>query len=150
MQTTHLDHSAAPASHYFAANNDLAKLFLRVALAIFLLFHGVSKITGGIGFIIGMLASAGLPPALGYLVYLGEVIAPLMILLGIWTRPAALIVAGNMIVAVVLVHLNEIFTLSKSGGWALELQAMFLVAALVVALQGAGRYSVAGVAGKWN
>lgn len=150
MQTMDHIHPATKASHRLAANDDLAKLILRVALALLLLFHGVSKLIGGVGFITGMLAGLGLPPALGYLVYLGEVIAPLMILFGVWTRPAALIVAGNMIVAVALVHLGELFTLSKTGGWALELQGLFFIAALAVVLQGAGRYSLAGAAGKWN
>lgn len=150
MQATQRLHEPSRASHRAASYDDLAKLILRSALALLLLFHGVSKLIGGVGFITGMLADAGLPPALGYMVYIGEVVAPLMILLGVWTRPAALVVAGNMVVAVMLVHLNEIFTLSKTGGWALELQGFFFVTALVVALQGAGRYSLAGTAGKWN
>jgi putative oxidoreductase len=41
-------------------------------------------------------------------------------------------------------------TRSPTGGWALELQGMFFVAAVVVALQGAGRYSLGGADGKWN
>ena len=130
--------------------DDLGKLLLRVALAVLLLFHGVSKLLGGVGFISGMLEKMGLPGAIGYLVYVGEVIAPLLILLGVWTRPAALVVAGNMIVAVLLVHTAEFFTMSKTGGWALELQGMFFFAALAVALLGAGRYSAGGREGKWN
>ena len=130
--------------------DDLGKLLLRVSLALLLLFHGVAKLVGGVGFISGMLEKMGLPGAIGYLVYVGEVIAPLLILVGVWTRPAALVVAGNMIVAVWLVHRAELFTVSKTGGWALELQGMFLFAALAVALLGAGRYSVGGRAGKWN
>lgn len=130
--------------------DDLGKLLLRVVLAVLLLFHGVSKLVGGVGFITGMLEQMGLPAAFGYLVYVGEVIAPLLILLGVWTRPAALVVAGNMVVAVLLVHTAEFFTMSKTGGWALELQGMFFFAALAVALLGAGRYSVGGRAGKWN
>ena len=130
--------------------NDLAKLLLRAVLAILILMHGVAKLIGGPGFVTGMLVKIGLPPAFGYLVYVGEVIAPLLILLGIWTRPAALVVAINMIVAVLLVHTAQFFTRSPTGGWALELQAMFFVAAVVVALQGAGRYSLGGADGKWN
>ncbi|MET0982052.1 MAG: DoxX family protein [Telluria sp.] len=130
--------------------DDIGKLLLRVVLAVLLLFHGVSKLAGGVGFITGMLDKMGLPGALGYLVYVGEVIAPLLILIGVWTRPAALVVAGNMLVAVLLVHTAEFFTMSKSGGWALELQGMFFFAALAVALLGAGRYSVGGRGGKWN
>lgn len=130
--------------------DDTGKLVLRAALAIILLFHGVSKLTGGVGFVGDMLAKAGAPAALGYLVYVGEVIAPLMILAGIFTRPAALVVAINMIVAVLLVHTSQVFTLNETGGWALELQGMFLIASLAVALLGAGRYSLGGAAGRFN
>ena len=142
--------STTPNAMADSANADLGRLVLRVVLATMLLFQGVSKLHHGIGFIADMLAKAGLPAALGYLVYVGEVIAPLMILFGVWTRAAALIVAGNMIVAVLLVHTKEFFTMSQSGGWALELQGMYFFAAIALALLGAGRYSVGGRLGKWN
>jgi putative oxidoreductase len=132
------------------SREDLGRLILRVALAVLLLFHGVSKLIGGVGFITGMLAKMGLPEAIGYLVYVGEVIAPLLILFGVWTRLAALIVAGNMIVALLLVHTKQFFTMSETGGWALELQGMYFFAAIALALLGAGRYSIGGRAGKWN
>jgi putative oxidoreductase len=132
------------------SGNDFAKLILRVALAGFLLLHGLSKIAGGIGHITGMLSKAGMPEAFGYLVFVGEVIAPLLILVGFWTRPAALVIAINMVVAVLLAHTAEFFTLGKSGGWALELQGFFFITAIVVALQGAGRYSIGGANGRWN
>lgn len=130
--------------------DDTGKLVLRAALAIILLFHGYAKLTGGIGFVGDMLAKAGAPAALGYLVYVGEVIAPLMILAGIFTRAAALVAAINMVVAVLLVHTGQFFTLNQTGGWALELQGMFLIASLAVALLGAGRYSLGGAAGRFN
>jgi putative oxidoreductase len=130
--------------------DDAGKLVLRAALAIIILFHGVSKLIGGIGFIGEMLAKAGAPAALGYFVYVGEVIAPLLILAGIFTRLAALLVAINMIAAILLVHTSQFFTLNNTGGWALELQGMFLAASLSVALLGAGRYSVGGAAGRYN
>lgn len=129
---------------------DQGKLLLRVILALMLLFHGVSKLIGGVGFISGMLEKAGLPGAFGYLVYVGEVIAPLMILFGVYTRLAALVVAINMVVALLLVHTGEFFSVNQTGGWALELQGMYLGGALAVALLGAGRYSVGGAAGRWN
>ncbi|MET0857858.1 MAG: DoxX family protein [Telluria sp.] len=133
-----------------ANTDDIGKLVLRAALAIMFLFHGYAKLTGGIGFIGDMLAKAGAPAALGYLVYVGEVIAPLMILVGIFTRPAATVVAINMIVAVVLVHTSEFFTIGKTGGWALELQGIYFFAAVAVALLGAGRYSLGGANGRYN
>lgn len=133
-----------------SSREDLGRLVLRVTLALLLLFHGISKLVGGVGFITGMLEKMGLPGAIGYLVYVGEVVAPLLMLVGLWTRAAALIVAGNMIVAVLLVHTRELFTMSETGGWALELQGMYFFAAIAVALLGAGRYSIGGRAGRWN
>lgn len=129
---------------------DIGKLVLRATLAILLLFHGIAKVVGGAGFVTGLLAKAGLPPALGYLVYVGEVLAPLLMLAGIWTRAAALVVAINMLVAVILVHTSQVFEITNTGGWALELQGMYLAAAIVVSLLGAGRFSLGGRAGKWN
>jgi putative oxidoreductase len=130
--------------------DDTGKLLLRAVLALLLLFHGISKLVGGIGFITGVLEKAGLPGAFGYLVYIGEVVAPLLILIGVFTRPAALIVAVNMVVALLLVHTSQFFSLNETGGWALELQGMYLGAALAVALLGAGRYSVGGIKGRFN
>jgi putative oxidoreductase len=130
--------------------DDLGKLLLRVLLAILILFHGVSKLVGGIGFITGMLAKAGVPPALGYLVYLGEVIGPLLLLIGLFTRVAAIVVAGNMAVAFLLVHTSQFFSMSDTGGWALELHGMYLGSVLAIALLGAGRYSLGGTAGRFN
>lgn len=132
------------------AGDDAGKLVLRAALAVLILFHGVSKLVGGVGFIGGMLAQAGLPAALGYLVYIGEVVAPLFILAGVYTRAASGIVAINMVVAILLVHTSQFFTRNDTGGWALELQGMYLAAAVVLALTGAGRFSVGGTAGRFN
>lgn len=140
----HTTHTALPAT------DDQGKLLLRVVLAALLLFHGVSKLIGGIGFVAGMLDKAGLPGALGYLVYVGEVVAPLLILVGLYTRAAALVVAVNMVVALLLVHTSQFFTLSDTGGWALELQGMYLGGALAVALLGAGRFSLGGAGGRFN
>ena len=129
---------------------DLGKLILRVILAILILFHGISKILHGIDPIIGMIVKTGLPPTVAYLVYFGEVLAPALVLIGLWTRPAAVVIAINMTVAVLLVHTSQFFTLAKSGGWALELQGMYFFCALAVALLGAGRFSIGGDDGKWN
>jgi putative oxidoreductase len=48
------------------------------------------------------------------------------------------------------VHAGQIFQLDDSGGWALELQGMYLIVALSIALLGAGRYSPGGTGGRWN
>jgi putative oxidoreductase len=133
-----------------ANSEDLGKLILRAGLAILILFHGIAKIIGGPGSIVSMVAKVGLPAELGYLVYIGEVIAPALLLVGVWSRLAAAVISINMMVAIWLVHTEEFFQFSKSGGWALELQGMFLITAVALVFLGAGRYSLGGKSGRWN
>lgn len=132
------------------SHDDGGKLVLRLVLGILVLFHGVSKVIGGPAFITGMVAKVGLPPALGYAVYLGEVLGPILVILGIWTRLGALLIVINMLVAVGMVHMNQLATMTPQGGYGLELQAMYLFGAVAVALLGAGRYSLGGIRGRWN
>jgi putative oxidoreductase len=47
-----------------------------------------------------------------------------------------------MIFAIVLVHRPELLTIGKQGGWALELQGMFMFTALALTLIGPGRYAM--------
>jgi putative oxidoreductase len=121
---------------------DAGKLLLRLTVGGLVLLHGVAKVIGGPDYIVGVVEKAGLPGSFGYAVYLGEVVAPLALILGVWTRIAALVVAANMAVAVALVHMHELFALSRTGGWALELQGMFFFTALAVAMIGPGRYAL--------
>src|SRR5690606_17608046 len=117
---------------------------------VLILLHGIAKLARGVDGIVGMVEAIGLPGAFGYLVYVGEVVAPLLVIVGLWTRIAALIVAINMLFAIGLVHTNELFVLTKSGGWALELQGMYLFTAIALMLLGAGRFSVGGARGRFN
>jgi putative oxidoreductase len=132
------------------SSDDMGKLVLRSAVAILVLLHGISKLIGGIDGITGMVTNAGLPAVFAYGVYVGEVIAPVLVLIGLWTRAAAAVMVINMVVAIMLAHLPDLAQMNKMGGWALELQGMFLFGAIAVALLGAGRYSVGGINGKWN
>jgi putative oxidoreductase len=129
---------------------DTGKLLLRLTLGLLLLLHGIGKLTGGVEGIIGAVARTGLPGSLGYLVYVGEIVAPLLLIFGIWTRMAAVVIAINMVVAVVLMHMGDLATLTESGGWKLELQAFYLATAFAIALLGAGRLSFGGSEGRWN
>jgi putative oxidoreductase len=132
------------------ASADLGKLVLRLTLGILTLLHGINKIMTGPGAIMGLVSKHSLPPSLGYLVYVGEVLAPVLLVIGLWTRPAALVIAINMIVAVFLAHSAQIAQLSQSGGWAIELQGFYFFTAIAIMLLGAGRYSIGGDSGKLN
>jgi putative oxidoreductase len=129
---------------------DTGKLVLRLVLGLLIILHGISKIMNGLGPIPGVVEKAGLPQWFAYLAYVGEVLAPLLLIIGFWTRIAAIIVAINMTFAVYLVHTSQFFTLNKQGGWALELQGMYFFVAIAIALLGAGRFSAGGAAGRFN
>lgn len=133
-------------------SQDLGKALLRIVLGILILMHGIAKLTNGaaFGFVAKMASQHDLPSWVAYLVYVGEVVAPILLIIGLWTRVAGLIVAINMIFALVLVHAGQLGKLADTGGWALELQGIYLAAALAVALLGAGRLSMGGINGKFN
>ena len=78
---------------------------------------------------------------------MGEVVAPVLLIVGLFTRPAAWAVAANMLVAIWLVHMKDLGALNNQGGWALELQGMFLFSAIAVAFLGGGRL---GIGGRFN
>jgi putative oxidoreductase len=122
--------------------HDAGKLILRVALGVCILLHGIAKLKNGVGFISGILGSHGLPTFLAYGVYVGEVLAPLLVIAGYYSRIGAWIIVVNMLFAIGLVHMGELFSLNGTGGWAIELQAMFLFSAVAVALIGPGKFAI--------
>ena len=122
-------------------NTAAGKLVLRLMLGILLMFHGVARLLhpGTIDFISGTLTGAGLPGFIAYGVYVGEIIAPLMIILGVYSRIGALLVVINMVFAVLLVHAGDLFSVTEHGGWRLELQAFYLFSGLAIMFLGSGR-----------
>ena len=132
------------------AREDVGKLLLRLTVGGLMLLHGIAKLTHGVDGIEGMLEKHGLPAFLAYFAYVGEVVAPLCVILGLFTRPAALLMAVNMLFAIGLAHSEQLFELGKQGGWALELQGFYLFGAIAIALLGAGRLSLGGARGTWN
>ena len=119
-----------------------AKLILRLTIGFLMLFHGLGKISHGVSGLEGMFANSGLPSFIAYGAYLGEVIAPLMLIIGFKVRIAAVLIIGTMATAIGLAHLNDIFTRTNQGAWAIELQMLYLLGSLSILLQGAGKYSL--------
>lgn len=122
----------------------LGKLFLRLSLGVLVLMHGAAKILhpSSIEFISQQLANTGLPAFLVHGVYVGEVVAPLMLIFGVFSRIAGALVAVNMAFAIILVHRAQLLLLTSHGGWQLELQWMYLACGVVIALIGGGRYAL--------
>lgn len=108
-------------------------LLLRFTVAILMLFHGVAKLMRGLDPIENLLAEAGLPEWFAFGVLIGEVLAPLLVIAGVWVRIGALLMAVNMLFAIGLAHVADLFVLSSSGAYRLEAQAFFLFCSLAIA-----------------
>lgn len=122
--------------------DDAGKLILRLTLGILMLLHGIAKISGGVDGLEKMVTGAGLPSVLAYGVYVGEVLAPLLVIFGFYARFGAAIIVVNMLFAIFLAHRTDLFLLTRSGGWALELQGFFLFTALALVFMRPGRFGI--------
>lgn len=110
----------------------IGKLLTRLGVGGLMLFHGVHKLIHGHEFIQTKLTEAGLPAFLSWGVPVGEVVAPILIMIGLATRTSALIVAFTMVMSIYLVFASQLFTLNQVGGWVAELNALFLLASLAI------------------
>ena len=107
-----------------------------------MLFHGINKLQHGIGFIKGLVVAQGLPEILAYGVYVGEVLAPLLLIIGFRSRIWAGVIAVNMMVVIYLTQLGLFLKLGAHGAWALELQMFYLLSALAIVFLGSGKFAV--------
>lgn len=121
---------------------NIGKLILRFMLGGMMLFHGIDKALHGIGFIKGLVQGQGLPEVLAYGVYVGEILAPLFLILGWKSRFWAGVVVVNMAVAIYLTQFKGLFTLGAHGAWGMEVPMFYLLSALAVMLLGSGKYAI--------
>ena len=129
---------------------DVGKLILRLTVAVLLMVHGISKLKNGIGWMAGMLESKHLPAFIGYGVYVGEIVAPILLILGMFTRLAGLVVSFNLLMAIVLARAADVWTLNRGGGWAIEIEMFFLLAGVAIFFLGSGRYALRKGLGRWD
>ena len=130
---------------------DTGKLLLRLCTGGLMLFHGISKVSNdqAMGFIKSSLSQLNLPEFIAYGVFLGEIIAPIMLILGVASRLGGIILSGNMIFALLIAHRATLFTLSQGGAWSIELDIFYLILGLCIAFLGGGKYSLK-IWSKWN
>lgn len=127
--------------------DDAGKLVFRLGFGILFLMHGIDKVMnypGSLEWISTRLVEVGLPAEVAYGVFIGEVLAPILIIIGWHARIGALLTAITMAFAFHLAHSHEFLELTQHGGWQLELQGMFLLASIAIALSGPGRISLNG------
>ena len=124
-------------------NENTGKLILRVTLGVLMLFHGIAKLKGGVDPIGGLLEASGLPAFFKYGAYVGEVLAPLLLIAGYYARIGAWLIAVNMLFAIGLVFWGQLFAIdAQTGALAIEKEYLFMFSAIALALMGPGRYSI--------
>lgn len=131
--------------HFFVQNQSWAPLVIRIPLGIILMAHGAQKLFGWFGGY-GLegtgqwLASVGFEP--GYLMALlagsAEFFGGLALVLGLLTRPAAIVTAFTMLMAMT-VHIGNGLFVSNNG---YEFALILLAASVSLAISGAGKLSV--------
>ena len=121
-----------------------AALLLRLSMGVLFLMHAGLKLfvftpAGTEKFF----ASLGLPGWFGLLVMALEAIGGIALILGVMIRPFAILLAGDLLGAIALVHIhNGFFFTNPGGGW--EYPAFWAVALLALALLGPGAMTLNG------
>lgn len=117
--------------------NDIGLLILRLGIGLLMLFHGVDKISD-ISFIKMVLSEKKIPEVFAYSVYIGEILIPIILIIGYQVKIAASVFIFNCLSAVFLVFPHEIFSLNETGGWGIELLGLYIFGALTLVFTGGG------------
>ena len=119
-------------------------LVLRVVVGVLIAAHGLQKLTtaGPAGFGRGTLAGLGvpLPVLVGYVVTFAELAGGVLLILGLLTRLAALVLTVDLVVAILLVKVNVGLIAMRGAG--AELDLAFIAAFIALLLMGPGRLSL--------
>jgi len=137
-------------------SNDVSFTILRVVLGVVFFAHGAQKMLGwfgGFGFhgSMGFFTHMGIPAPVAFLIICIEFFGGLGLIVGLLTRIAALGVAGDMIGAIFLVHLQNGFFMNWMGtqkGEGIEYHLLALAIAAALLLRGAGAFSLDGALSK--
>ena len=94
-------------------NKDTGLLLQRLSIGILILFHGIANLTSNYSFIKSLLIGIGIPEFVAYSVFIGEIIAPILIIIGWRAKLASLVLALNMLIAILMAHSADVFTLNQ-------------------------------------
>ncbi len=123
---------------------DFALLVLRLGIGVAFVVHGYPKMAGGpevwtqLGQVMGMFHLSAFPAAWGFAAAFAELGGGILLILGLFARPAAFLLVVNMAVATAMhIHKGDGFNTWSHAG---ELCVVFLALLFL----GPGRYSVDG------
>lgn len=125
----------------YAPLDQLAWPIVRVTTGALLIPHGWGKLSGDMTQVAAGFAKAGLEPALFWAWYIAclEFFGGILLVLGLFTRPVAVLVVGFMAVAAFYVHWPNGFMWTARG---FEYPLMWGLMALAVAIKGGGPLSL--------
>jgi putative oxidoreductase len=131
-------------------SNDVSLTTLRVVLGVVFFAHGAQRMLGwfgGDGFqgTMGALTKTGMPAPVALLIIGAQFFGGLGLVVGLFTRIASLGVAGLMIGAIFMVHLQNGFFMNWMGtqkGEGIEFHLLALAMAAALLLRGAGAFSL--------
>ncbi len=129
-------------------SEQFGKLLLRLGVGGLVLFHGFHRLLTGLDPVRDLLASHHLPEALAYAVYFGEIVGPVLIILGLFTRVGALLIALEVLALVLLSGAGQVLVIAPDGGYSLEIESLYFASALAIMLVGGGRLTLG--RGHWN
>ena len=122
---------------------DFGRLLLRLGVGGLMLFHGAHKLFTGLDPVKALLVSHRLPEALAYVAYFGEIVGPLLVVIGLFARFGAFLIAFEVAVLVALGGVAQMIALTPDGAYGLEIEALYLVGALAILFLGPGKIAVA-------
>ena len=134
----------------FKTDNDVSTFLLRVLLGVVFFPHGAQKVlgwfggygfSGTMGFFTGMLH---VPALFGFLAIAAEFAGAIALILGLFTRVAALGIAANMLVAVAMVHWQYGLFMNWAGnqkGEGFEFHLLAIGVAVVLIIRGGGKWA---------
>lgn len=123
----------------------LAPLVARVIVGGIMFMHGLQKLTEGpANFGQNTLGGLGvpLPVLMGYVVTFVELIGGILLVVGLLSRLAALLLTINLVVAILLVKVNTGLIAPQGSGAGAELDLALIAGVLVVLLAGPGKLSL--------
>jgi putative oxidoreductase len=140
----------AYARESFWRDPDVGILLVRIAAGGLLFLHGWHKILAGTENQMGMLAGSGLPPQLMYFVYISEVLAPVLIVLGMFVRLSALSVIMTLLTVLYVLPVDLFGLNERTGASNIEIQLFYLLTAIALFFTGPGRLRLrANPTGHW-
>jgi putative oxidoreductase len=122
---------------------DFGRLLLRLGVGGLMLFHGVHTLLNGLDPVKTMLEAHKLPDVLAYVVYFGEIVGPLLVIVGLFARVGAFLIAVELAALVALGGVAQMIAVTPDGGYALEVEALYLAGALAILLLGPGKLAIA-------